>query len=326
MTNSLERNIASLWGLGEKTKFPGTLASFVCLIFSFLSYYFFDEKIHTILFFIFLILGYWAIHVIHKSNEPKDYSWIVIDEWIGMWLASFFLFESDFTLVAKIWVAIGVFVIFRIIDIIKFIPPINIIDKKKEQTAISVILDDIIAGCYSYAVLMIAFGFYNISFIYSSFLILLPAIIANMTPVLLGRIRKFSRPMNEEIFGKNKTWRGFLGGIFAGTLSYPLLLETNFIHVAQNANFIFLLGFLLSFGALTGDLVKSYFKRKIGKKEGEGWVPWDQIDYVLGAIIATYFIYDYSFKNIVLMLIIGGIMSALAHRFAYLIKIINTKW
>ena len=59
---------------------------------------------------------------------------------------------------------------------------------------------------------------------------------------------------------------------------------------------------------------------------GESWAPWDQIDYVLGAMILTYPIYLYHLNEIILMLIIGGIISALAHHFAYFTKMINTKW
>ena len=58
---------------------------------------------------------------------------------------------------------------------------------------------------------------------------------------------------------------------------------------------------------------------------GESWVPWDQIDYVLGAIILTYCIYQYTFNQIIFMLILGGTISALFHRFGYMIKVNSAK-
>jgi CDP-2,3-bis-(O-geranylgeranyl)-sn-glycerol synthase len=142
--------------------------------------------------------------------------------------------------------------------------------------------------------------------------------VANMTPVLLRGIKVFRKPINARIFGENKTWRGFIGGTLAGTLFYYLLFHNNL-----TLNLLF--GFLLSFGALTGDLVKSFLKRRAGIDSGESWALWDQIDYVLGAIIFTFFLYQYSFAQIILLLIVGGILSTLAHRFSYVIKIINTK-
>jgi CDP-2,3-bis-(O-geranylgeranyl)-sn-glycerol synthase len=323
------KNIVTIFGLGYKTKFPGTLASLLALIFSFLSFYFFDKNIYTVLFFIFILLGFWAIQEIQKRVGQEDHAFIVIDEWIGMWLVCFFLFELNSTLIHKILIALLGFIIFRIIDIFKFIPPIDIIDRMESQTASSVILDDIIAGCYSYAILMIIFGFYNLYNVSTSFLILLAPMIANMTPVLLRKIKIFKQPINKEFFGGNKTWRGFIGGIFIGTLFYILFYfistKTNAVGEASNLSSAIAIGFLLSFGALLGDLIKSYFKRRAGIKMGGSWIPWDQIDYVVGAIVVTYPIYHYTLGQMILMLIIGGTMSALAHRYAYFIKIIDTK-
>jgi CDP-2,3-bis-(O-geranylgeranyl)-sn-glycerol synthase len=41
----------------------------------------------------------------------------------------------------------------------------------------------------------------------------------------------------------------------------------------------------ISMGALFGDIVESFFKRRIGKERGESWYPFDQLDFVLGALI-----------------------------------------
>ena len=40
----------------------------------------------------------------------------------------------------------------------------------------------------------------------------------------------------------------------------------------------------ISFGALIGDIIESFFKRRIGKGRGEDWIPFDQIDFILGAL------------------------------------------
>ncbi|HEV7423915.1 MAG TPA: phosphatidylglycerophosphatase A [Candidatus Paceibacterota bacterium] len=332
MLELLSKKIATLCGLGRKTKFPGTLASFVALIFSFLSYYFWDKNIYIILFFIFLLIGWWAINKIQtmaEQKDQKDYAWIVIDEWVGMWIAGFFLFELspvlNLTLLSKIGIALLAFIIFRIIDIFKIIPPIGNIDTKEPQSAMYVILDDCVAGCYTYVILSILFGLYNLHYLYVTFLILLAPMIANMTPVLLRGIKRFEKPISTEIFGQNKTWRGLFGGILAGTFFYYIFSKIGLIGSNQNINSIIAIGFLLSFGALSGDLVKSYLKRKIGIPEGESWIPFDQIDYVLGVIIVTYPIYHYPLRQTILMLIIGGILSALAHRAGYIMKMINTK-
>ena len=146
MTDFIALYLSSILGLCKKTKFPGTIASFVALFFSFLTYYFFSKTIYLSLFFIFLALGFWAIRQIHKKNGFGDYQWIGIDEWIGMWLANLFLFEFNFNLTQAIIFSLISFIIFRIIDIIKFIPPLRAINEDKNQNALAVTLDDIVAG------------------------------------------------------------------------------------------------------------------------------------------------------------------------------------
>ncbi|HZD43512.1 MAG TPA: CDP-archaeol synthase, partial [Methanomicrobiales archaeon] len=48
---------------------------------------------------------------------------------------------------------------------------------------------------------------------------------------------------------------------------------------------------LLATGALLGDLAKSFFKRRLGKKRGEQWPIADQYDLVVGAFVLL-FIFD----------------------------------
>lgn len=324
MTNLLALYISNLLGLCKKTKFPGTLASFTSLIFSFLSYYFFGKTLYIFLFFIFLALGFWAINKIHKKDGIGDYQSIGVDEFIGMWLANLFLFEFNFNLTQAIIFSLISFIIFRIIDIFKFIPPLHTINENKKQDATAVLLDDIIGGFYTFFLMLIILGFYNLNYLYFSFIILLPAMIANMTPVLI-KMKYWNTSINESTFGKNKTWRGFLGAIVIGTLSYFILEKFNFIDSVNDSNLIIFIGFLFSFGAIGGDLIKSFLKRKMGINPGENWMPWDQIDYILGMIIMTYFIYQYTFSQIVFLLILGGTVSALTHRMGYMIKMNSAK-
>lgn len=58
------------------------------------------------------------------------------------------------------------------------------------------------------------------------FLIFSPAFVANAVPVVAKNIpyvRRFSRPVQAEWFGKNKTVRGLITGILAGMLIGLLL-------------------------------------------------------------------------------------------------------
>jgi CDP-2,3-bis-(O-geranylgeranyl)-sn-glycerol synthase len=57
------------------------------------------------------------------------------------------------------------------------------------------------------------------------------------------------------------------------------------------------LGFLLAFGALAGDAIKSFAKRRVGHMSGgkatgipsgKSWFPFDQIDYIVGALLLSW--------------------------------------
>jgi len=115
--------------------------------------------------------------------------------------------------------------------------------------------------------------------------LILPAYIANASAVILGGGTPidFGKTWNgKPVFGPGKTWKGFIGGIVLGSLvgylqalffpdsfgGYPVLLITVFS---------------LSLGALAGDLVESFIKRRLGKNRGEKWLVADQLDFVAGA-------------------------------------------
>jgi|SRR3989344_3292597 len=131
------------------------------------------------------------------------------------------------------------------------------------------------------------------------FWFLLPAGIANIIPALVRKWKFLDFPVDfgiyfrgERLFGQNKTWRGFVFGILGAIIFvyiqqilYPQWMFISLINYDYVNVFYF--GFLIGFGALFGDLVKSFFKRRMGISPGKPWVPFDQVDYVLGALILT---------------------------------------
>lgn len=104
---------------------------------------------------------------------------------------------------------------------------------------------------------------------------------------------------DNEIFGKNKTWRGILVGIVTGVfvsgLQAILFFKSDFftrntIVDYSKANFV-LIGALMGGGALLGDLIKSFIKRRLNKPSGKPWFPWDQIDWIIGAMVLSSIVY-----------------------------------
>jgi CDP-2,3-bis-(O-geranylgeranyl)-sn-glycerol synthase len=136
--------------------------------------------------------------------------------------------------------------------------------------------------------------------------VFLPAYMANMAPVFAmklfpnwnaridgGRKWKDGKP----ILGPGKTWRGLVAGCVLGAATAVLLSLrpgtwnlSNFGYSLAGGSIHgpLILGFALGFGAIVGDAVKSFFKRRTGREGGAPWVPFDQLDFVVGGLFFAY--------------------------------------
>lgn len=119
---------------------------------------------------------------------------------------------------------------------------------------------------------------------------ILPAYIANSSAVIVGGGAPvdFGKSFHgTRIFGDGKTWRGFFGGIFMGTAAGIIMNvvapETFGDGIASPVIIL-----SLTSGALLGDLLESFFKRRIGKDRGEKWLIADQMDFLLGALFLSF--------------------------------------
>jgi CDP-2,3-bis-(O-geranylgeranyl)-sn-glycerol synthase len=124
----------------------------------------------------------------------------------------------------------------------------------------------------------------------------LPAAIANIAPVLVLWI-PWDKPIWARGLGQNKTWRGLFAGILASVLVVmlqthlaPNLPKELLIFPYQESNAI-LLGAVIGGGALIGDAVKSYFKRRLQICPGAKWWPYDQLDFIVGSTVLVIFVF-----------------------------------
>ena len=119
---------------------------------------------------------------------------------------------------------------------------------------------------------------------------ILPAYIANSSAVVVGGgapIDFGKTWRGKRIFGDGKTWRGFFGGILIGMAAgvvMNILAPGTFYSGFPSIIILF----SISFGALSGDIIESFFKRQIGKKSGEKWIIADQIDFLLGSFLFSF--------------------------------------
>ena len=94
------------------------------------------------------------------------------------------------------------------------------------------------------------------------------------------------------IFGNHKTWRGLICGTVAGMIMaifQQYLYQFEYIQKISLFNYqeinIFLFGFLISFGAVFGDLLFAFLKRRQNIEPGKPWIPFDQLNFVIGSFL-----------------------------------------
>ncbi|MEK6963237.1 MAG: CDP-archaeol synthase [Nanoarchaeota archaeon] len=171
--------------------------------------------------------------------------------------------------------------------------------------------------------------------------LLLPAAFANMAPIFFKDSWKWlDRPIDgnkkwkgKPILGSHKTWRGFIAGIVLGILVAFLqkqLWEAGIgrAWILINYEHLWLsLGFWMGFGAMFGDSVKSFFKRRSSVKPGDRFMPWDQIDWILGSLVfVSLFVQVLPWQVWAWWLIIGFAGHIIIRHISYWLKMDKDKW
>lgn len=121
----------------------------------------------------------------------------------------------------------------------------------------------------------------------------LPAFVANQCPGFAKKLNlPGSTPINEKLFGANKTWAAYYAGIFGSLVTVYLQRQCLEINASlalfdYHRSDVWLIGILFGCGAVVGDHLKSFFKRRRGIAPGDPWWPFDQLDFVVGSLFLT---------------------------------------
>ncbi len=164
----------------------------------------------------------------------------------------------------------------------------------------------------------------------AAFWFLVPAYVANSSAVVLGggTPMDFGKKWRDgrEVFGDHKTWRGFLGAVGSGVfwgLVQNLLSPGSFPWPVLVA---------LPAGAMTGDLIKSFFKRRIDIAPGKTFPVADQFDFLLGAWLfawladPAWFTLIFLPPTVVAALVLTPALHVGVNRIGYLLKLKKEKY
>lgn len=180
-----------------------------------------------------------------------------------------------------------------------------------------------------------------ITFLLKIFYFMLPAYFANMAPVIFKENFKFlaipidfgKKINNKPLFGKTKTIRGFLLGILLSIFIVFIqtnLYQDNFFEkisiIEYEKENLIILGFLFGFGALFGDLIKSFIKRRMNKKPSKSWKGFDQLDYVIGSILFVSPVVILSFSEFFGIIFLSLILTIFVNYISWKLNFRKEKW
>ena len=156
--NKLIFLFVTLFGIGKFKKIPGSYASLVTTIFLFFLFHILNFSVNIVLIGIIIVffISLYAVSIFIKDLDNKDPKEVVIDEFIGQSIP-ICLYEIAHEGTRETGQVLTfyfiMFILFRIFDIAKPYP-VNYYDKNF-RNSFGVIMDDVCAGLYVVAVLVL---------------------------------------------------------------------------------------------------------------------------------------------------------------------------
>nr|MDO8080708.1 CDP-2,3-bis-(O-geranylgeranyl)-sn-glycerol synthase [Candidatus Freyarchaeota archaeon] len=85
-------------------------------------------------------------------------------------------------------------------------------------------------------------------------------------------------------------------------------------------------GFLLSFGALIGDLIGSFIKRRLNLERGQPAPPLDQLDFITGALVFSFIVFIPPLEIIIILLVLTPVIHLTANIVGYKLRLKKEPW
>ncbi len=130
--------------------------------------------------------------------------------------------------------------------------------------------------------------------------------------------------------GDGVTWRGLIAGTAIGMLTgavqgylAPMILpeigQYLITPIVTDVNNGILIGFLLGFGALAGDAIGSFLKRRLGIGRGKPAPLLDQLDFIIFALILVSPVIEINIIFVIITIALTLIIHLIANGGAYLL-------
>lgn len=168
---------------------------------------------------------------------------------------------------------------------------------------------------------------------------MLPAYVPNNAAVLVGGGTPIDGGRTwggRRVLGDGKTWRGTAAGIGAGL---ALAVVLNAVEPSFSTGlgvvlptFSLAAAIALPTGAMLGDILASFLKRRTGRKRGAAFPGVDQLDFVVGALALTWlvdptwFAATFTVSVILVVLVLTPVLHLVTNAIAYALGLKNEPW
>lgn len=153
-----------------------------------------------------------------------------------------------------------------------------------------------------------------------------PAYLANMAPPFARRWKGWNRPIHERLLGRHKTVVGFALGATTGMLATAAQAWIAAPFALVDYTRWLPLGLAFGVGAMAGDCLKSLVKRRLHIAPGAPWIPFDQLDFAIGALVLAGPAADLSWGDIARILVLTFVGDLAVNRAAFRLGIKDTPW
>jgi CDP-2,3-bis-(O-geranylgeranyl)-sn-glycerol synthase len=155
---------------------------------------------------------------------------------------------------------------------------------------------------------------------------MLPAYAANMAPPFTKYWKGSNPPIARRWLGAHKTVLGFASGVGAAVVVTFVQSRIGWSGSMARYESWLELGLGFGVGAMSGDSLKSFFKRRVGIAPGHPWIPFDQLDFVAGALLLTWSRAPLSLLDFGLVLAVSLVGDIVVNHLGYSLGIRDTPW
>ena len=177
------------------------------------------------------------------------------------------------------------------------------------------------------------------SLVATAFWAMLPAYVPNNAAVLAGGGRPIDGGREwrgARVLGDGKTWRGTAVGTAVGVaLALVLNAVVDPVSGAVGVDlptFDLLAAVALAFGAMCGDIGASFLKRRSGRERGAAFPGLDQLDFVVGALLAVFLLAPawatgvFTLPVLAVVVVMTPVLHVVTNVAAYALGVKNEPW